>query len=432
MLEEKIRKKTAKIGVIGLGYVGLPLAVGFANAGFEVFGIDSDPRKVRNINKGCSDILDVGGKEVKTLVSKGKLHATLSYDILSKLDTVSICVPTPLGKTREPDISFVMSAGREVAKRLKKSMLVILESTTYPGTTDELILPLLSGKGLKAGKDFYLAFSPERVDPGNGLFNTGNIPKVVGGITARCTKMAKLLYEQVCETVIPVSSSRIAEMVKLLENTFRSANIALVNEMALICDRMGIDVWEVVRAAATKPFGFMPFYPGPGLGGACIPVDPYYLTWKSRLMGYEAKFIELAGEINRSMSEYVVDKIADALNERRKSVKGSSILILGVAYKKDINDGRESPAIEITDILREKGAKLSYNDPLIPKMEFGGKVMKSVPLTGRVLGEADCVVIIADHSKYDFTWIASKSNLIVDTRNATGFLKKYRRKIVKL
>jgi len=432
LLEEKIRKKTAKVGVIGLGYVGLPLAVEFANAGFEVFGIDSDPRKVRNINKGCSDILDVGGDEIKTLVRRGKLHATLSYDILSKLDTVSICVPTPLGKTREPDISFIMSAGREVAGRFKKGMLVILESTTYPGTTDELILPFLSGKGLKAGKDFYLAFSPERIDPGNGLFNTRNIPKVVGGITAKCTKMAKLLYEQICETVIPVSSSRIAEMVKLLENTFRSTNIALVNELALICDRMGIDVWEVVRAAATKPFGFMPFYPGPGLGGACIPVDPYYLTWKSRLMGYEAKFIELAGEINRSMSEYVVDKITDALNERRKSVKGSSILILGVAYKKDINDGRESPAIEITDILREKGAKLSYNDPLIPKMELGGKVMKSVPLTGRVLGEADCVVIIADHSKYDFTWIASKSNLIVDTRNATGFLKKYRGKIVKL
>ncbi len=432
MLEEKIRQRQAKVGVIGLGYVGLPLAVEFANAGFQVFGIDTDPQKVKSINRGHSDIPDVRSDEIKNLVKRRKLRATSDYKILSELDTISICVPTPLRKTREPDISFVIGASGEIANCLRKEQLIILESTTYPGTTDELILPILSEKGLKVGKDFYLAFSPERIDPGNKVFQTKNIPKVVGGITRKCTHMAKLLYEQVCEAVIPVSSSRIAEMVKLLENTFRSTNIALVNEMALISNRLGIDVWEVVDAAATKPFGFMPFYPGPGLGGACIPVDPYYLTWKSRLIGYEAKFIELAGEINRSMSEYVATKISDALNEQKKSIKGSLILILGVAYKKDVNDSRESPAIEIMNILKRKGAKLIYNDPLVPELRFDERTMKSTPLTGKILGKADCTVIITDHSKYDFAKIASKAKLIVDTRNATCSIKKYRRKIVKL
>ncbi len=432
MLKEKIKQRKAKVGVIGLGYVGLPLAVEFAKAGFQVLGIDIDPEKVKNINEGHSNIPDVSNSEIKALVKRRKLRATSSYKMLGGLDTISICVPTPLRKTREPDISFVVGATREVANCPRKGRLIILESTTYPGTTDELILPILSKKGLKVGKDFYLAFSPERVDPGNKVFHTRNIPKVVGGITRKCTHMAKLLYEQVCEKVIPVSSTRVAEMVKLLENTFRSTNIALVNEMVLISNRLGIDVWEVVDAAGTKPFGFMPFYPGPGLGGACIPVDPYYLTWKSRLMGYEAKFIELAGEINRSMSEYVVSKISDSLNEQEKSVKGSLILILGVAYKKDVCDIRESPAIEIMNILKRKGAKLLYNDPLVPEMEFDGRIMKSVSLTGKILAKADCTVIITDHSKYDFAKIVQESKLIVDTRNATRFVKKYRKKIVKL
>lgn len=431
-LEEKIKQRKAKVGVIGLGYVGLPLAVEFAKAGFQVLGIDIDSEKVKNINEGHSNIPDVSNIEIKALVKRRKLRATSTYKMLGGLDTISICVPTPLRKTKEPDISFVVGATREVANSLRKGQLIILESTTYPGTTDELILPILSEKGLKVGKDFYLAFSPERVDPGNKVFHTRNIPKVVGGITMKCTHMAKLLYEQVCEKVIPVSSTRVAEMVKLLENTFRSTNIALVNEMAVISNRLGIDVWEVVDAAATKPFGFMPFYPGPGLGGACIPVDPYYLTWKSRLMGYEAKFIELAAEINRSMSEYVVSKISDSLNEQEKSVKGSLILILGVAYKKDVCDIRESPAIEIMNILKRKGAKLVYNDPLIPEIEFNGETMKSVSLTGKTLVKADCAVIVTDHSKYDFAKIVQESKLIVDTRNATRFLKKHRKKIVKL
>ena len=432
MLEQKIKQRKAKVGVIGLGYVGLPLAVEFAKRGFDVVGIDTDSQKVKTINDGHSAILDVSSHEIKTLVKKKKLRATSSYKVLSELDTISICVPTPLRKTREPNISFVISAAREIANCLRKGQLIVLESTTYPGTTEELILPILSEKGLKVGRDFYLAFSPERIDPGNKVFHTRNIPKVVGGITRKCTYMAKLLYEQVCEVVIPVSSTCVAEMVKLLENTFRSTNIALVNEMALISDRLGIDVWEVVDAAATKPFGFMPFYPGPGLGGPCIPVDPYYLIWKSKSIGYEPKFIELAGEINRSMSEYVVTKISNSLNERKKTMKGSLILILGIAYKKDVCDTRESPAIEIMNILKKKGARLIYNDPLIPEIQFGGTTMKSASLTGKTLAKADCTVIVTDHSKYDFAKIVSKSKLIVDTRNATHSIKKYRKKIVKL
>jgi UDP-N-acetyl-D-glucosamine dehydrogenase len=431
-LEEKIRKRKAKVGVIGLGYVGLPLAVEFAKAGFTTLGIDVDPGRVKRINEGRSDIPDVSSKEVKVLVRNKKLRAASNYRALAGLDAVSICVPTPLCKTREPDISFVVSAGREVAKYLRRGQLIVLESTTYPGTTDELVLPLLSEKVLKVGKDFYLAFSPERVDPGNKTFSTGNITKVVGGITGKCTRMAKLLYEQVVETVVPVSSSRVAEMVKLLENTFRSTNIALANEMALVSNNLGVDIWEVVDAAATKPFGFMPFYPGPGLGGACIPIDPYYLTWKSRLMGFEARFIELAGEINRSMPEYVVSKVVDALNEHGKSVKGSSVLILGVAYKKDINDSRESPAREIINGLLGKGARVRYNDPYIARMELDGNIMKSVALSAKVLKDADCVVIVTAHSKYDFPDIVSKVKLVVDTRNATRSLRKYRRKIIKL
>ncbi len=431
-LKDKIKSRRAKIAVIGLGYVGLPLAVEFAKAGFTVAGIDVNPGKVKLINGGRSDILDVDSSELRILVRERKLRATSSYRVVAGMDAVSICVPTPLRKTREPDISFVVNASMEVAKHLRRNQLIVLESTTYPGTTDELILPILSKGRLKAGKDFYLAFSPERVDPGNKTFHTENIPKVVGGITPKSTRLAKLLYEQVVDTVIPVSSSRTAEMVKLLENTFRSTNIALVNEMALICNRLGVDVWEVVDAAATKPFGFMPFYPGPGLGGACIPIDPHYLLWKAKLLGVEAKFIELAGEINRSMPEYVVGKITGALNGRRKSVKGSLILILGVAYKKDVNDSRESPAREIITSLRTMGAKVSYNDPHIPVMEFDAKPVKSVALTDKILRQADCVAILTDHSEYNFADIVTKAKLIIDTRNATGSLKKYRNKIVKL
>ncbi|MEA3508736.1 MAG: nucleotide sugar dehydrogenase, partial [Synergistota bacterium] len=407
-------------------------AIEFARAGFTVFGVDSQATKVENINHGHSVIPDISDEDIAELTEKNKLHATTDYKVTGEVDAISICVPTPLRKMREPDISFVMDAVRKTARYLKKNQLIILESTTYPGTTDEIILPIFSGKGLKEGTDFFLAFSPERIDPGNKVFTTKTIPKVVGGITKKCTSMAKLLYDQICDNVITVSSTRAAELVKLLENTFRSTNIALANEMAIISRHIGIDIWEVVDAAATKPFGFMPFYPGPGLGGHCIPVDPYYLTWKSKQMGYRAKFIELAGEINQAMAPYVVERISDILNPKRKCINGSLILILGVAYKKNVNDSRESPAIEIMNILKTKGAKLRYNDPFIPRITFDGKTIKSAPLNEKLLKQADCTVIITDHSKYDFNEIVSKSKLVMDTRNATRSVKKHRGKIVKL
>ncbi|MFH0792983.1 MAG: nucleotide sugar dehydrogenase [bacterium] len=408
-----------KVGVIGLGYVGLPLLVELGNAGFEAHGMDVDERKVASIRKGKSYIGDVPDKEVARLVKAGKVHATTDFDVLSKLDAVSICVPTPLRKTRDPDISYIVSAVEEVVPRIHKGMLVILESTTYPGTTDELVLPELERSGLKVGKDFFLAFSPERVDPGNAVYQTRNTPKIVGGVTAACTKVAVDFYGKVFDSVVPVSSARCAEMVKLLENTFRSVNIGLVNEMAIMCERLGLNVYEVIDAAATKPFGFMPFYPGPGLGGHCIPIDPHYLSWKLKTLNYYAKFIELAAEINGNMPSYVISKVVSALNDQGKSVRSSKVVVLGAAYKKDVSDVRESPALDILHQLIEKGAVVCYSDPHIPEVSEGTIRLRSVPLTKKLLNESDCVVIVTNHTSFDYRMILRESNLVVDTRNAT-------------
>ncbi|MGH9462318.1 MAG: nucleotide sugar dehydrogenase, partial [Vicinamibacteria bacterium] len=360
-LGQKIADKTVKLATVGLGYVGLPLSVEFASAGIHVVGIDIDRTKIDAIRNGESYVRDVPSASVRRLVEEGTLSATSEFDVLGDRDAVIICVPTPLSKTKDPDLSLVINAATEIAQRLRPGQLVVLESTTYPGTTEELILPRLEGKGLRVGESFFLAFSPERVDPGNKKWNTRNTPKIIGGMTPNCLEMARALYSHAVDQVIPVSSTRTAEMVKLLENTFRSVNIGLVNEVALMCDRLGVDVWEVIDAAATKPFGFMPFYPGPGLGGHCIPIDPFYLSWKLKTLNYRARFIELAGEINAGMPEYVVQRVAEALNQREKSVKGSSILILGVAYKRDVDDVRESPALDILKLLESRGARVSYN-----------------------------------------------------------------------
>jgi UDP-N-acetyl-D-glucosamine dehydrogenase len=416
-LMEKIQSHSARVGVFGLGYVGLPLAAEFARHGFRVTGIDLDARKISAIAEGRSYIGDVASEEVARLVGSKNLNATAQYSVLAELDTINICVPTPLRKTKDPDMSFIVAAVDEIQKYLHPGMLVILESTTYPGTTEEFILPRLQETGMKVGQDFFLCFSPERVDPGNPQFNTRNIPKVVGGVTPACTEVGKLFYEQALEKVIAVSSTGVAEMVKLLENTFRSINIGLANEMALLCDRMKIDVWEVIEAAATKPFGFMPFFPGPGLGGHCIPIDPFYLSWKAKLAGAEARFIELAGQINGSMPHFVVNKVQAALNDRSKSVKGSRVHILGVAYKRDINDVRESPALDVLALLQSLGAQLSYSDPHIPSIHLGELQMQAQDLVSSCR-TADCVVLITDHSAFDYPAIARESTLIVDTRNA--------------
>ncbi len=428
-LVKKIKEKKIRSAVIGLGYVGLPLAVELAEAGVEVVGIDLDKSKVDSINDKKSYIQDVPTEKLKELVSKGLITATTAYSALMNVDTVNICVPTPLRKTKEPDISYIVKSAEQIARYLKKGQLIILESTTYPGTTEEVLLPMFEAKGLKVGKDFYLAFSPERVDPGNPRYNTKNIPKVVGGVTSACTEAAKALYELAIDTVFSVSSTRVAETVKLLENTFRAVNIGLVNELALMCDKMGIDVWEVIDAAKTKPFGFMAFYPGPGLGGHCIPIDPFYLSWKARLFGFEARFIELAGQINGSMPEYVVRKVGDALNERGKSIKGARVLVLGVAYKKNVSDYRESPAFEVIHFLNQKGAVVSYNDPHVPSFVEGELKMKSAKLTLELIKKSDCVVIITDHAKYDYHWLVEHAHLILDTRNA---IKVKSTKVVKL
>lgn len=418
-LMEKIQNKEAKVGIIGLGYVGLPLAVEFAKVGFTVTGIDVDERKTESINKGISYIQDIPTEEVKKLVGEGKLKATTDFSVLKELDTVNICVPTPLRKSKDPDISYIIAATKEIAKYLHKGQLIILESTTYPGTTEEVMLPMLENMGLKGGEDFSLAFSPERVDPGNPKYNTENIPKVVGGYTKQCTELAAALYRQAIEIVFPVSSTRVAETVKLLENSFRSVNIGMVNELTIICNKLGVDVWEVIDAAATKPFGFMPFYPGPGIGGHCIPLDPHYLSWRVRLEGYEAKFIELAGQINRAMPEYVINKLADALNAKERTLKGAKVLVLGVAYKKDIDDVRESPALEVIKLLQKKGVSVSYHDPYIAGLGHEQIDLQSVPLTDAVLRETDAVVIITNHSCFDYAKICSLAPLVLDTRNAT-------------
>jgi len=421
-LLEKIQSRTARTGVVGLGYVGLPLAVELAKAGFRTTGIDLDTRKVQAIGEGRSYIPDVRTSDVLELHRAGRLDATTDFAVVEDLDTINICVPTPLRKTKDPDMSYIVSAVEAIAQHLHTGMLIILESTTYPGTTDEVVQPLLEATGLKAGVDFFLAFSPERVDPGNPTFQTHNVPKVVGGLTPMCSQLAGALYGSAIETIVPVSSTRVAEMVKLLENTFRAVNIGLVNELALMCDRMNIDVWEVMDAARTKPFGFMAFYPGPGLGGHCIPIDPFYLSWKAKQSGFDPRFIELAGHINGNMPHYVVEKVADALNTRRKAINGANILIAGVAYKRDIDDMRESPALDIMGLLHAKGARVSYADPYVPEVHgrewAGGIDLQAVDLTRGSIGQYDCVVIATEHKAFDYAALVAEAELIVDTRNA--------------
>jgi UDP-N-acetyl-D-glucosamine dehydrogenase len=416
ILAEKIRSRKARIGVVGLGYVGLPLAVEFAQAGFKVTGIDLNEKKTARINAGESYVGDVPSGSLEPLVKDGRLRATTDFSIIRDLDTVNVCVPTPLRKTKDPDMSYIVAACEEIARYFHDGMLIILESTTYPGTTDELILPMLEKSGLKAGDDFFLCFSPERVDPGNAKYQTKNIPKVVGGATPVCTELGRLFYSQALEHVVPVSSTQVAEMVKLLENTFRMINIGLVNEIAVMCDGMGINVWEVIEAAATKPFGFMPFYPGPGLGGHCIPIDPFYLSWKTKQAGIEARFIELAGYINGQMPHFVVSKVQNALNEVCKAIKGSKIHIYGVSYKRDIDDVRESPALDIMMLLQRRGALVSYADPHVPQICLGDEVLRAQD--GKALRAADCVVIVTDHSAFDYKSLVDEARLIVDTRNA--------------
>ena len=421
-LLERIKSRRARTGVVGLGYVGLPLAVELAKAGFHATGIDLDERKIQAITEGRSYIPDVSSADVAALTKAGKLDATTDFAVVKELDTINICVPTPLRKTKDPDMSYIVSAVEAIAKYLHPGLLVVLESTTYPGTTDEVVQPLLEATGLKAGQDFFIAFSPERVDPGNPTFQTHNVPKVVGGLTPECSMLAAALYGSAIETIVPVSSTRVAEMVKLLENTFRAVNIGLVNELALMCDRMNIDVWEVVDAAKTKPFGFMAFYPGPGLGGHCIPIDPFYLSWKAKQSGFDPRFIELAGHINGGMPHYVVDKVGEALNTKRKAINGSRILILGVAYKRDIDDMRESPALDVMGLLHERGAHIEYADPFVSEVhgrEWSGRFDIRASDVGRgSFGKYDCVVIITDHKTVDYEAVAAEADLIVDTRNA--------------
>ena len=427
-LTEKIRNRTARVGIIGLGYVGLPLAVEFAKAGFDVTGIDLSAAKVAKVNAGDSYIADISAAEFRRLVEQGRLRATTDFAAVADLDTINICVPTPLRKTKDPDMSFIVAASQEIALYLHAGTLVILESTTYPGTTEELVLPMLEKPGLKVGEDFFLCFSPERVDPGNPRYQTANIPKVVGGSTVACTEMGRLFYAQALETVVPVSSTQVAEMVKLLENTFRMINIGLANEIAVMCDGMGINVWEVIEAAATKPFGFMPFYPGPGLGGHCIPIDPFYLSWKTKQAGIEARFIELAGHINGEMPHFVAAKIQNALNDHSKAVRGAHIHVFGVSYKKNIDDVRESPALDIMLLLKRKGARITYSDPHVPSLRLGDETLTSQ--SEAMAAEADCVAVITDHSAFDFKKLAETAKLIVDTRNALKGVVS--RKIVRL
>jgi UDP-N-acetyl-D-glucosamine dehydrogenase len=417
-LVDRIKARKANIGVIGLGYVGLPLAVEFARQGFNVFGFDVDESKTNQINAGKSYIPDVSEKDLADVVTSGHLRGTTKMGELAKMDVIDICVPTPLRKTKDPDLSYVVKAVEAVAASLKRGQLIILESTTYPGTTDEVVQPMLEEQGLKADEDFFLAFSPERVDPGNAKFHTRNIPKVVGGLGEASTEAAAALYATTVDTVVQVSSTRVAEMVKLLENTFRAVNIGMVNELALMCHRMDIDVWEVIDAAKTKPFGFMPFYPGPGLGGHCIPIDPHYLSWKARQHGFECRFIELAGAINSSMPDYVVERVAEALNTIRKPINGSRVHVVGVAYKKDVNDMRESPALDVIELLAKRGAVISYSDPWVPELRTDGRHLKSVDLSSTVAGRPDCVVICTDHSSFNYDEIVKSGVVIVDTRNA--------------
>jgi UDP-N-acetyl-D-glucosamine dehydrogenase len=434
-LLNRLNERRAVVGVIGLGYVGLPLAVEFARGGLKVIGFDLDQSRVDSINDGRSYIPDVPTEMVAALVERGKLSAATDFLHLADTDAVIICVPTPLRKTKEPDISYILAAAEQVKAHLHSTQLVVLESTTYPGTTDEVVLPMLKETGLELDKDFYLAFSPERVDPGNKQFQTHNIPKVVGGVSTRSTDIAAALYQTIVNEVHKVSGARVAETAKLLENTYRSVNIGLVNEMAQLCYHLGIDSWEVIEAAATKPFGFMAFYPGPGIGGHCIPLDPHYLSWKARLHGFEARFIGLAEDVNSHMPNHVVQLVQDGLNAHTKPVKGSRILVVGVAYKRDINDVRESPALAIVDQLMHKGAAVSYHDPFVPEMTVDGRgSLASVALTDETLSACDCAVIVTDHSDVDYSRVLRLAPLVVDTRNVTRKLgmPEHEEKIVRL
>jgi len=431
-LQQRIGCKRARVGVIGLGYVGLPLAVEFAKVGFSSVGIDTDSKRTQAINRGRSYIPDIPASDIAPLVRSGKLKATTQFSALARCDAVMICVPTPLRKTRDPDISFIVAATEALAKHLHRFQVIVLESTTYPGTTREVILPILEGTGLRAGKDFFLGFSPERIDPGNKIYTTHNIPKVVSGITPACCQAVHLLYSQVIREVIPVSSTAVAEMVKLLENTFRSVNIGLVNELALMCHRLGVDVWEVIGAAKSKPFGYMPFYPGPGLGGHCIPIDPLYLSWKAKLHGFEPRFIELSSQVNAMMPGYVVDRMAEELNRRGRALKGARVLILGVAYKRDVGDTRESPALEIIQHLSAKGAQVRYHDPFVPVLPMGRKKLRSVPLNASALKAVDGVIIVTDHASINYPLVVRYAKLILDTRNTLRSLSSRGRRVTRL
>jgi len=426
-LKGLVERKEAVIGVIGLGYVGLPISLRFLDEGFRVLGLDSDPGKIDLLKEGKSYIRHIPSEAIERHRGGRRPAFSPTSDMtrLAGADVVIICVPTPLSPKREPDLSFVEAAARDIAKTLRKGQIISLESTTYPGTTREVLLPLFEAGGLRAGRDFFLVFSPEREDPGRRDFTTRTTPKIVGGITKKCTTLGSLLYSEVVERVVPLSTTDAAEMTKLLENIYRSVNIALVNELKVLADRMGVDIWEVIGAAATKPFGFNAFYPGPGLGGHCIPIDPFYLTWKAREFDFSTRFIELAGEINTNMPYFVVGKVVEALNEKKKSIKGSRILVLGVAYKKDIDDTRESPAMELIRILKSKGAVVRYNDPFVPRAISRGKGfdMRSTRLSKAVLEKTDCVLIATDHSAYDYRWIVRNSDVVVDTRNATAGIK---------
>jgi len=422
------------VGIVGMGYVGLPLAREFCKGGAKVLGFDVDSAKVNKLNKGISPLKHILNKEMRDLIKSNNFHATDNMSLLKNVDAILICVPTPLTENREPDMFYVETTCETISKYIRKGQLVVLESTTYPGTTRELMLPILEKSGLKAGKDFYLAYSPEREDPGNKDFRTSTIAKVVGGYNKESLDKALEVYKYAIETLVPVDSCEVAEAAKILENTYRCVNIAMVNELKKLFDRMGIDVWEVIRAASSKPFGFQAFYPGPGLGGHCIPIDPFYLTWKARQYGMPTKFIELAGEINTDMPHYVIHRTMEVLNEKRKSLKGAKVLVLGLAYKKDIDDVRESPSLELIELLREKGSKVDYNDPYIPKthkMRDYDLKMKSVPLSAKMLKSYDVVLIATAHSDYDYNWIVKNSNLVVDTRNATVNVKAGRGKIYK-
>jgi UDP-N-acetyl-D-glucosamine dehydrogenase len=431
-LLKKIEAREAQIAIIGIGYVGLPLAVEFAKEGYRVFGVDVSAEKVRLINEGVSYIPDITKEDVAALVKRGTLSATTDFGILSQVDAISICVPTPLRKTKDPDMSFIVAATDQIVAHSRAGQLVVLESTTYPGTTDELIAPRLKGKGFEIGKDVFICFSPERVDPGNPTYGTRNTPKVIGGTTPACLEVAVALYSKAIDTIVPVTSTRAAEMVKLLENTFRSVNIGLVNEMAVMCDKLDVNVWEVIQAASTKPFGFMTFYPGPGLGGHCIPIDPLYLSWKLKALNYNARFIELASEINSNMPLVVVNKVMDALNAVRQTVNGASILVMGAAYKRDIDDLRESPSLDIIRLLQERGAAVSYHDPYVPDLHHEGLDMQSIDLTEKAVSAADCVVIVTDHSRVDYAWLAAHARIVVDTRNALKHVENPRATVVLL